>query len=93
MVPFSVGFIEQKVPLVPKSRFSQGFSRYILSGFSILPGLCLKRLGLNSKFNSVLNGGIFRNGDRTKSGTCAQNNSFFCPHSLYYLDSFSNHVG
>ncbi len=49
---------------------------FLLSGFAILLGLFLKRLGLDAELNSASNGAISTRGHRRKSATCAQNTGF-----------------
>ncbi len=76
MVLFSVGVIEQKVPLPPKVLVSLGVSKYFLSGFATLLGLFLDQLGLGAEFHSASNAAILTRDDRTKSATCAENTGF-----------------
>jgi hypothetical protein len=93
MVLFLVGVIRQKVPLPPKVLVSLWVFKYFLSGFAILLGLFLKRLGLCAELNSTSNGAIFTRGHWAKSVTCAQNTG--CPwrFSRYSLSRFAMLLG
>jgi hypothetical protein len=83
----------KSVTCAQNTGFTWGFSRYLLSRFTILLGLFLKLLELGAKFNSAPNGAIFTRDHRPKSAIYGQNTDFHIGFSRYLLSEFAIVVG